>query len=208
MGRRFLLSVSVAAAVLQGCASIGSDECQVADWRTVGLEDGAQGASPDAISRYRVACAEHGVVPDLDAYMQGRTEGLQSYCTPGNAFNVGAQGATYGGVCPPDVEGAFLDAYSSGHRLYELEFAANEAQSRVSHAHAELERLKRELAADEAALISGQITMEQRVQLALDIKDMAKRQGEIERDLVGFERELDRRNRQLARYRDRLAYNP
>jgi hypothetical protein len=208
MDRRLLLSVTFAVAVLQGCASIGSDECQVADWRTVGLEDGAQGASPDAIGRYRVACAEHGVVPDLDAYMQGRAEGLQSYCTPGNGFNVGAQGATYGGVCPPDAETAFLDAYSSGHRLYELESAANEAQSRVSYAHAELERLKRELAADEAALISGQITTEQRVQLALDIKDMSKRQGEIERDVVGLERELDRRNRQLARYRDRLAYNP
>jgi len=208
MDRRLLLSVTVAAALLQGCASMGRDECQVADWRTVGFEDGARGASPDAIGRYRSACAEHGIAPDLDAYMQGRSEGLQSYCAPGNGFNVGSQGAAYAGVCPPDMEGAFLDAYSSGHRLYELESAADEAQNRVTNAHAELEQLKQDLAAGEAALVSGQISTEERVQLALDIKDKAKRQGEIERDLVNLERELDRRNRQLAKYRARLAYNP
>ena len=129
-------------------------------------------------------------------------------CAPGNGFNVGSQGATYAGVCPPAMEKEFLDAYSSGHRLYELESAAYEAQSRVDYAHAELDQLRRDLAASEASLVSGQVTTEQRVQLALDIKDMAKRQGEVERSLVDLQRDADRRYAQLARYRSRLAYNP
>ena len=206
--RRVLFSLVFAGALIQGCASIGRDECEVADWRTVGFEDGAQGALPDAIARYRRACAEHDVVPDLNAYMQGRSEGLQSYCTPGNGFNVGAQGAFYAGVCPPEMEADFLEAYSSGHRLYELESAAYEAQSRVDQANAELEALTRNLAASEAALVAADVSAEQRVQLALDIKDMAKRQGQIERELVELQRDADRRYAQLARYRNRLAYNP
>ena len=208
MHRRVLLSLVFTAGLIQGCASIGRDECEVADWRTVGFEDGAQGAPPDAIARYRRACAEHDIVPDLDAYMQGRSEGLQSYCAPGNGFNVGSQGATYAGVCPPEMEAAFLDAYSSGHRLYELESAAYEAQGRVDYAHAELEQLRRDLAANEATLVSGDVTTEQRIQLALDIKDMAKRQGHLEREIVDLQRDADRRYAQLAKYRSRLAYNP
>jgi hypothetical protein len=208
MRGRVLFSLIFAAALIQGCASIGRDECAVADWRTVGFEDGTQGALPDAISRYRRACAEHGIVPDLNAYMNGRREGLQSYCTPGNGFNVGAQGSFYAGVCPPEMEGDFLDAYSSGHRLYELESAAYEAQSRVDQASAELEALRRNLAASEAALIAADVSTEQRVQLALDIKDMAKRQGHIERELVELQRDADRRYARLARYRNTLAYNP
>jgi hypothetical protein len=208
MHRRVLLSVVFTAALIQGCASIGRDECEVADWRMVGFEDGAQGALPDAVARYRRACAEHDIVPDLDAYMQGRSEGLKSYCAPGNGFNVGSQGATYAGVCPPEMEPAFLDAYSSGHRLYELESAAYAAQKRLDYAHAELEQLRRDLAASEATLVSGDVPTEQRVQLALDIKDMAKRQGQLERGIVELQRDADKRYAQLARYRSRLAYSP
>ena len=193
---------------MQGCASIGPDECQVADWRTVGMEDGARGATPDAISRYRVACAEHGVTPDLDAYMQGRSEGLQSYCTPGNAFNVGSQGYDYAGVCPPQAEREFLDAYSSGHKLYELETAAAQALERVNYTSNQIDYIKKELAGKEAALVSGEMAAQERVQLALDIKDLARQQGELEHDLIDRRHELDARNRQLTRYRNRLAYNP
>ena len=56
--------------------------------------------------------------------------------------------------------------------------------------------------------MSGQVTTEQRVQLALDIKDMAKRQGHLEREIVDLQRDADRRYAQLAKYRSRLAYNP
>jgi hypothetical protein len=208
MHRRVLLSLAVVATLFQGCASIGPEECQVADWRTVGLEDGAQGLPPDAIGRYRRACAEHGIAPDLDAYMQGRSEGLQSYCAPGNGFNVGATGYGYAGVCPPEVEKEFLDAYSSGHKLYEFETAANEALNRVNNTSNQIESIKKALAGKEAALVSGEMSAQERVQLALDIKDLARQQGELEHELIDRQHELDARNRQLSRYRSRLAYNP
>lgn len=208
MRRRVLLSLALSAVLFQGCAGIGRDECQVADWRMVGLEDGAQGAPPDAIGRYRKACAEHGVVPDLNAYMDGRREGLQSYCTAGNGFNVGSQGYEYAGVCPANVEHEFLDAYSSGHKLYELETAAATALDAVTYTRDSIESIKRELAGKEAALISAEVTTQERVQLALDIKDLSHQQGELEHELVQRQRELDARNRQLAKYRSRLAYNP
>jgi outer membrane murein-binding lipoprotein Lpp len=206
MHRRVLLSLVLSVTLLQGCASISRDECQVADWRTVGMEDGAQGAPPDAISRYRKACAEHGVTPDLDVHA-GSGEGLKSYCTPGNGFNVGSQGYDYA-VCPKNVEKGFLDAYSSGHRLYELESAVNEALDGVTYTSNQIDYIKKDLAGKEAALVSGEMSTQERVQLALDIKDLSRQQGELEHELVDRQRAYDNRNRQLARYRSRLAYNP
>jgi hypothetical protein len=203
------LSVSVfTLLLLQGCASIGRDECQVADWYTVGLEDGARGAAPDAIARYRKACAEHGVTPDLNAYMSGRAEGLASFCTPGSGFNVGAQGGAYAGVCPPELESAFLEAYGSGRKLYELEVAANEAEYRLASAQDELAHVRKTIAGKQAALVAGEATTEERLQMALDIRDLARREEELARGLGGLEREVEKRNKQLAKYRSRVAYNP
>jgi hypothetical protein len=52
------------------------------------------------------------------------------------------------------------------------------------------------------------MSTQDRVQLALDIKDLSRQQGALEHDLTARQREYDNRNRQLARYRSRLAYNP
>jgi hypothetical protein len=202
------LAAALGVALVQGCASIGYEECAIADWRTVGLEDGARGATPDAIGRYRTACAEHGVVPDLNAYMQGREEGLRSFCTPGSGFNLGAGGGYYAGVCPQDTELVFLDAFSAGRKLYELETAADRAYNNLTAANDELAHVRQNLAGAQAAIVSGQATVDERVQLALDIRELARRQGELEHQIVDLEHELDRRNRQLARYRSRLAYVP
>lgn len=208
MSLRRLSATVFALVLLQGCASIGREECQVADWYTVGLEDGARGAQPDAIARYRKACAEHGVTPDLNAYMSGRAEGLTAYCTPGSGFNTGAQGGAYAGVCPPELEGAFLEAYSSGRKLYELEVAANEAEYRLASARDELLHVRKAIAGKQAALVAGEATAEERLQMALDIRDLARREEELERGLGALEREAEKRNKQLARYRSRVAYNP
>ena len=48
------------------------------DWRTVGYQDGVNGFAGDRIGRYRNACSEHGVTPDLTQYQAGRDQGLHS----------------------------------------------------------------------------------------------------------------------------------
>ena len=67
-----------ALAALAGCNSMSEQECLATDWRTVGYEDGVNGFSGDRIGRYRNACSEHGVTPDLGEYQSGREQGLLS----------------------------------------------------------------------------------------------------------------------------------
>ena len=54
------------ATVLAGCSTgMGKDECLVADWRTIGYEDGLHGYTADRIGAHRVACAKHQIAPNL-----------------------------------------------------------------------------------------------------------------------------------------------
>lgn len=73
---RYLLALLVPV-ILAGCAStMNKDQCLVADWRTVGYEDGSAGRSAQWLERRGEDCAKHGIAPDLDAYLSGRDDGL------------------------------------------------------------------------------------------------------------------------------------
>ena len=99
---------AVLAILLSGCASgLSKEECHLADWRTIGYEDGVRGLAQSRISGHRKACAEHGVAMNLDAYRGGWDEGVRRYCQPANGFRQGRAGSRYNGVCPADLEPAF-----------------------------------------------------------------------------------------------------
>src|SRR5215475_10016900 len=94
--------------VLGGCASMSKDECLTVDWRTVGYEDGVAGFPGDRIAEHRKDCAKYGGSTSLELYQQGRAQGLQEYCQPANGYNIGVRGGGYAGVCPANLEPAFL----------------------------------------------------------------------------------------------------
>jgi hypothetical protein len=190
--------ILAAMAVLTGCNSMSEKECLSTDWRTVGYEDGVNGFSGDRIGRYRNACSEHGVTPNLAEYQSGREQGLVEFCKPVNGFRVGARGGGYSGVCPSDLDPQFVDAYQSGRQLYTLRSRVGSAQGEIYSMHAEMEQIDRDLLSAGAQIVDPTTTNEQRAQLVLDSKHMAERKGELkaripqlENDLVLYQRELD-----------------
>ncbi len=116
---------------LGGCASMSAEECVTADWRTIGLEDGARGRTADSIGRHRKACAKAGVTADQTNYEAGRQAGLREFCQPSRGYDVGHRGETYQGVCPSDLEDAFLRAYEDGRYLHELEQGVKQVEQRL-----------------------------------------------------------------------------
>jgi hypothetical protein len=130
---------------LSGCAGMSQQACLVSDWRTVGFEDGAAGLSVATIGRYRQACTEHGVSPDLETYRAGHAEGVEIYCRPAQGFEAGRRGAAYQGVCPANLEEEFLPAYNSGRQLFELEAAVRNVDARVASNTRTQEQITKEL---------------------------------------------------------------
>jgi hypothetical protein len=200
------LGVVALLAALTGCSSMSESECLATDWRTVGYEDGVNGYPGDRIGRYRNACSEHGVTPDLAEYQAGREQGLREFCKPLNGFRVGARGAGYSGVCPADLDQSFEDAYQSGRQLYTLRSRVGSAQSELYSMRAELDQIDRDLVSIAARIVDPAVTTEHRAQLLIDTKQMSERKGEIKARIPQLESELVAYQRELDDYRASLPY--
>lgn len=200
------LAILAAVAALAGCNSMSEQECLSTDWRTVGYEDGVNGFAGDRIGRYRNACSEHGVTPNLGEYQTGREQGLVEFCKPVNGFRVGARGGGYSGVCPAELDPSFVDAYQSGRQLYSLRSRVGSAQDELYSMRNELDQIDHNLVSVGAQIVDPTVTHEQRAQLLIDTKQLAERKGEIKARIPQLENELAVYQRDLADYRATLNY--
>lgn len=200
-----VLSLGVAAYLLAGCSGMSEQACMTADWRTVGFEDGTFGRSEANIGRYRQQCGEHGVAPDLASYRAGHAEGVRIYCRESNGFAVGHSGAGYQGVCPADLEPAFVAEYNAGRRLHELERALANVDARIAGNYRAQENIKQELTEIAAKMIASDTTAEQRVAMVTRSADLGRRYGELTTEIQHLERDRALAERDLLDYRATLA---
>jgi len=192
---------------LSGCATMNADECATSDWSAIGYEDGSRGYTSDRFGSHRKACAKHGITPDFQAYMSGRDQGLEDFCQPGRAFNYGANGGHYNGVCSAEMESEFLDAYRAGHQLYSLRASVNSANSLIYSKESELENIENRITAAELLLISEETTTDERIALLVELKDLSERTGKLESEIkqliadrARFELELQDYEQTVAAY--------
>ena len=204
---RHITGFSLIAALLavSGCATMSEQACLATDWQSAGFEDGVAGRSVGSIGRYRQACADYGIAPDLAAYRAGHADGVEVYCRPGNGFEAGRRGYQYQGVCPADLEPDFLANYNDGRQLYELESSLRAVENQIAARHHRLEQLTQELASASAAIIADGTSPDVRAELLLNIAAMAKEQGEISEEIESLEAERALREADLYAYRQTLA---
>jgi hypothetical protein len=195
----------IGAYLVAGCSGMSEQACVTSDWRTVGFEDGTLGRSEATIGRYRQQCAEHGVAPDLESYRAGHADGVQVYCRESNGFAVGHSGATYQGVCPADLERAFIAEYNAGRRLHDLESALAGVDGRIAGNYRAQENIKQELTGIAAKMIASDTTPEQRVAMVTRSADLGRRYGELTTEIQHLERDRALAERELLDYRQALA---
>jgi len=197
--------LGVVAYLIAGCSGMSEQACVTSDWRTVGFEDGTLGRSEGTIGRYRQQCAEHGVAPDLESYRAGHADGVQVYCRESNGFAVGHSGASYQGVCPADLERAFVAEYNAGRRLHDLESALAGVDGRIAGNYRAQENIKQELTSIAAKMIATDTTPEQRVAMVTRSADLGRRYGELTTEIQHLERDRALAERDLLDYQQALA---
>jgi uncharacterized protein DUF2799 len=165
---------------LSGCATMNESECLNADWRLIGMEDGADGHLPSYLGEHRSACAYYNVTPNLDAYMDGHRIGVKQYCTAQNGFNEGQRGDSYNGVCPGNLELAFLPAYEHGYEHYLLNKEIRDAESAIRYKNNDIDDLTDEIAELEKQIISDATTEAQRANLLERVKQCQTEIGYLE----------------------------
>ncbi|GAB6192523.1 hypothetical protein JCM39068_22720 [Desulfocastanea catecholica] len=135
---------------------MGKNECLNAQWQSVGYEDGAKGYDASRIGEYRKSCAEYNVSPDLEAYMQGRTQGLAQWCTPSNGYYQGTRGAIYNGVCPEALESDFEFAMSEGRAVYDYSRKIQDQEMLIARLHGQYRAIEEQISFMEEELIRNQ----------------------------------------------------
>jgi hypothetical protein len=130
--RTLMLSLACVT-LLSACSSLSEDECRVGDWYGIGFGDGTAGKSLDELQEHREACADYGIAPNLDAYIDGRNRGLAQYCRPGSGYRQGVAGHEYDGVCTGPGELAFIEAFNAGLRVHALKVEKKDLEREISH---------------------------------------------------------------------------
>jgi len=205
---RFVLVATASTMLLAGCASMSKNECLYADWQAIGFEDGSVGMPASAVTSRRQSCAKAGVTPDMASYLAGRDQGLTEYCTPGNAFRVGENGAGYAGVCARHNEASFLDQYRAGARLYLLRDKLRGAEFALRQANEDLSSVQHGITLASAALVRPDLTVSERIAYVVDLKRLAEEGEAIERSIPGLRMNIDLAAADLESYETQLAALP
>jgi hypothetical protein len=121
-------------ASLGGCASLSKSECLNANWEDIGTRDGANGHPEEYLIQHSTACAKVGVAPDRGAWLRGRDIGLERFCTPHRAYQLGEYGSNFeSGICRNFDQERLQDAYEKGRDVHrrsdELSSIDNEIRS-------------------------------------------------------------------------------
>jgi uncharacterized small protein (DUF1192 family) len=183
-------AVALLVLLLQGCATLDRDQCQVADWRLIGYQDGVQGKPASTIGTYREDCAEYAIVPDLDAWQAGRAQGLQEYCKPATSFRLGRAGHAYPAVCPEPADPAFRTAYDDGRAIFMAHSEVKDTRAQIHRREHEIEALREDRQHKLAELVQDGLQKEQRVLLLYQIHEINEEIDLLSAEIEGLDHDL------------------
>lgn len=188
--KNFLLPLVVlSVALIAGCASMNEAECLTADWTGIGYEDGARGRDASYIGNHRSACAEHGVTPNMQQYMDGYQQGIAYYCRPENGYSLGRRGGANTGLCPAGLAAAFNAAYNEGRELYQLNTAIAQAGRTIEANNNEISNMRETIRQKELTLVSDDTPQAERTVLLQEVRELEQEIGRLEAETLELERE-------------------
>lgn len=171
---KYILSFSLIAFFLSSCSTLSKDECNAADWKTIGYADGARGYQASRIDRHRSACAEYSIRPNLDEYSQGRNSGLVQYCTPNTAYRLGISGYRYNGVCAAHNEEKFVEAFHQGLNIYQAKNKLKDLKSQYTEEDFHIVKLEKKLYKKENRLVSGKLPRAKAIEVLNRTKEITQ----------------------------------
>jgi hypothetical protein len=188
---------------VSGCATLDKNECQSADWESIGYEDGTRGYAASRIGNHRSACAKHGITPDLALYTTGRDKGLGQFCRANIGYRTGASGRVYLNVCPASAEPEFLAGYQYGQHVYKTNSRIRSLKSEIRQQEKLLDETIVLLNDAEAELIRSGGSRARRANLLDEIKLLSQKKRDHEEAIADAYHHLDRASDRL----DRLQAN-
>jgi hypothetical protein len=128
-------------AAFSGCASLSKSECLNANWEDIGIRDGANGQPEEYLIQHSTACAKVGVTPDRERWLAGRERGLERFCTPQRAYQIGEYGGGFdAAICRNFDPERLRDAYDKGRDVNRLTAEIGALDNEIRDIHIILEQ--------------------------------------------------------------------
>ena len=187
----FVVIVLPALLLCAGCASLNKTLCLEGDWYEIGLQDGESGMESTWFDEYVDTCAKYEVVPDFAKYSEGRTKGLEFFCTRSNGYSEGRQGREYRNVCSGTPEELFLEGHSLGYNIHSAEETIKDLTRDIGEKYEEIRMWQKLIDENEGAetvdLLSDMLSIDPQViddyleQFAVRSHDIIDAKNEIEK---------------------------
>ncbi len=124
---------------LSGCATLSKDQCKVGDWRAIGKADGQLGYLLTYFEKHKSACLDHKIKANKAQYIQGRNEGLQSYCKIQHQIDLGIRGKRYSPVCSGSVVPLLKEGNQLGYKVYTVKNDHDNTLHQISEVRSQLQ---------------------------------------------------------------------
>ena len=157
---------------LSGCASLSQEECLTGDWHGIGYSDGVQGKVESVLAEHQEACSEYQIKLDLQDYLNGRQQGLKTYCKPDNGYRLGLNGSTYHYVCPETDQSAFLSMYSKGKAQYDQQQKVKKLERELRQLQRQQDSLEEQIKETENKLVADGLSSIERQRLLKQLRDL------------------------------------
>lgn len=181
-----IIAMIASLVLLNGCETLSKQECLSGSWYELGMKDGRSGKTLDLLGRHQHACVEYGVQVNESEYRAGRTQGLSSYCQPGNAFDSGLRGERYQGVCPRDIDAVFERYNDAAYQVYQQ-------RERVKS-------LDNSLMSKESSLSSKKTPDDKKAHIRDEIRKLDRERQSLRDELYMMEHRLDQLMDESRRY--------
>ncbi|MPY25043.1 DUF2799 domain-containing protein [Shewanella psychropiezotolerans] len=167
---KFKILAVITALSLTQCTSMNMEQCQLADWYSIGMSDGNNGAVSYTVNDYIKDCNEFGLAVNSEKWTAGYQAGLKNYCQTENGYKLGLQGAYYNGVCSNNE---FLKRYNEGHRKYEIKQRISSIESRLKGINHEITSLNKKINAGQEVANNKE-----------DKKSLKREENKLEKELM------------------------
>jgi hypothetical protein len=147
-------------------------ECETANWRAIGYEDGVAGVRDSQFSQHRQECAEYGVTADITDYLLGHVEGSNKYCTQTNGFFLGMKGKNYNGNCPEALAPVFLNGLTDGKQIYSAQRTIDAADDAVERLYARIENFEEVILDKNNLMIADGLVRAERLEIRQQIESL------------------------------------
>ena len=169
------------------------------DWQGIGYSDGLQGEPETFLSEHQEACSEYNIRLNLELYLRGRDDGLETYCDAGNGYRLGRNGSEYSYVCPKRLEAAFLEAYKEGRGIYLQAQKVKRLEEEVKRQQKDIADLELKIRETEDRLVGDGLSSLERQRLLVLLREVEADRPSANHHLYRLEADLRRAKSLLYR---------